>query len=65
MGASLPKGEKAPNFLQKERFLAGLSPVLQEKVRSKFPDSFDEARQIVKAKNHKMLFQSSYGRRDH
>ena len=56
--ASLPEGEKAPNFLQKERFLAGLSPVLQEKVRSKFPDSFDEARQMAKAKDRKMLFQS-------
>ena len=31
--ASLPEGERAPNFLQKERFLAGLSPVLQEKVK--------------------------------
>ena len=63
--ASLPEGEKAPNFLQKERFLAGLSPVLQEKVRSKFSDSFDEARQMAKAKDRKMLFQSGYGRRDH
>ena len=35
--ASLPKGERAPNFLQKERFLAGLSLMLQDKVRRKFP----------------------------
>ena len=54
--ASLPKGERAPNFLQKERFLAGLSPVLQEKVRSKFPESFDEAKQWDKAKDRKLQF---------
>ena len=62
---SLPAGERAPNFLQKERFLAGLSPVLQEKVRAKFPESFDEARQLAKAKDRKMQFQSDFGRREH
>ena len=43
--ASLNEGERAPNFLQKERFLAGLNPLLQEKVRGKFPETFDKARQ--------------------
>ena len=43
--ASLNKGERSPNFLQKERFLAGLNPLLQEKVQGKFPETFDEARQ--------------------
>ena len=42
--ASLPEGEKAPNFLKKERFLAGLSLVLQDKVRGKFPKNFEETR---------------------
>ena len=28
---SLPEGERAPNFLQKEKFLAGLSPSLRER----------------------------------
>ena len=36
--ASLNEGERAPNFLQKERFLAGLNTLLQEKVRAKFPE---------------------------
>ncbi|MCO5574034.1 hypothetical protein L7F22_027812 [Adiantum nelumboides] len=31
---SLPEGERTPNFLQKERFLAGLTPILREKVKS-------------------------------
>lgn len=43
-------------FLQKKRFLAGLSPVLQEKVRSKFLENFDEAKQLAKAKECKILF---------
>ena len=60
----MPEGEKAPNFLQKERTLTGLSPVLQEKVRLKFLDSFDEAKQMAKAKDLKMKFQSNFGRRE-
>ena len=52
--ASLPEGEKPPNFLQKERFLVGLSLVLQEKVRGKFPENFDEAKQWAKAKECKL-----------
>ena len=42
--ASLNEGERAPNFLQKERFLAGLNPLLHEKVWGKFPETFDKAR---------------------
>ena len=63
--ASLPEGERAPNFLQKERFLAGLSPVLQEKVRGKFPENFDEAKQWAKAKDRKLQFQANMVRREH
>ena len=40
---SLPEGEGAPNFLKKERFLVGLIPSLQDKVRGKFPGMFNEA----------------------
>ena len=40
----LGKGERASNFLQKERFLARLNPLLQEKVWGKFPETFDKAR---------------------
>ena len=63
--ASLGEGEKAPNCLQKERFLAGLSTILQEKIRGKFPESFDEAKQWAKAKDHKLQFQDNLARREH
>ena len=54
--ASLPEGERVPNFLQKERFLAGLSPILQEKVRGKFLENFNKSRQWAKAKDRKLQF---------
>ena len=57
---SLPEGERAPNFLQKERFLAGLSPLLQEKVRGKFPENFEEAMHWAKTKDRKLQFQSGF-----
>ena len=51
--ASLPEGEKAPNVIKKERFLAGLSPVLQEKIRLKFPDNFEKAKKMARTKDQK------------
>ena len=63
--ASLPEGERAPNFLQKERFLAGLSLLLQDKVRGKFPENFEEARQWAKLKDCKLQFQANLARREH
>ncbi|MCO5587097.1 hypothetical protein L7F22_041043 [Adiantum nelumboides] len=60
---SLPEGERAPNFLQKERFLAGLTPILREKVKCKFPGSFKEALTWARLKDRKLQFQRSW--RDH
>ncbi|MCO5556861.1 hypothetical protein L7F22_010415 [Adiantum nelumboides] len=60
---SLPEGERAPNFLQKERFLAGLTPILREKVKCKFPESFKEALTWARLKDRKLQFQKSW--RDH
>ena len=51
---SLPEGEGAPDFLKKEKFLAELSPSLQEKVKGKFPESFDEAMQWARLKDRKL-----------
>ena len=62
--ASLNEGERAPNFLQKERFLAGLNPLLQEKVRGKFPETFNKARQWARAKYWKLHFQANRARRE-
>ena len=61
---SLPEGEGAPNFLKKEKFLAGLSPSLQEKVKGKFPESFEEAMQWAKLKDRKLQFQTHVMRRE-
>ena len=57
--ASLNEGERAPKFLQKERFLVGLNPLLQEKVQAKFPETFEEARQLARAKDLKHQFQAN------
>ena len=62
--ASLNEGERAPNFLQKERFLAGLNTLLQEKVQAKFPETFEEARQVARAKDCKLQFQANQVRRE-
>ena len=62
--ASLNEGERAPNFLQKERFLAGLNALLQEKVRAKFPETFKDARQVARAKDQKLQFQANRARRE-
>ncbi|MCO5601673.1 hypothetical protein L7F22_055796 [Adiantum nelumboides] len=51
---SLREGERAPNFLQKERFLAGLTPILREKVKCKFPGSFKEALTWARLKDRKL-----------
>ena len=55
---SLPEGEGAPDFLKKEKFLAGLSPSLQEKVKGKFPQSFEEAMQWARLKDGKLQLQA-------
>ncbi|MCO5601674.1 hypothetical protein L7F22_055797 [Adiantum nelumboides] len=57
---SLLEGERAPNFLQKERFLAGLTPILREKVKCKFPRSFKEALTWARLKDRKLQFQRSW-----
>ena len=43
--ASLPQGERTPDLLQMEKFLEGLLPSLREKVKGKFPKTFQEALQ--------------------
>ncbi|MCO5592399.1 hypothetical protein L7F22_046402, partial [Adiantum nelumboides] len=55
----LLEGERAPNFLQKERFLAGLASVLREKVKCKFPDLFEDALTWARLKDCKLQFQRS------
>ncbi|MCO5563653.1 hypothetical protein L7F22_017300 [Adiantum nelumboides] len=63
--ASLYEGERAPNFLKKEKFLAGLFPDLQEKVKGKFPETFEEALQIARVKDQKLEYQAHTSRVEH
>ncbi|MCO5552640.1 hypothetical protein L7F22_006155 [Adiantum nelumboides] len=63
--ASLAEGERAPNFLKKEKFLAGLFPDLQEKVKGKFPETFEEALQIARVKDRKLEYQTHTSRVEH
>ncbi|MCO5549382.1 hypothetical protein L7F22_002853 [Adiantum nelumboides] len=63
--ASLAEGERAPNFLKKEKFLAGLFPDLQEKVKGKFPETFEEALQIAHVKDRKLEYQAHMSRVEH
>ncbi|MCO5571568.1 hypothetical protein L7F22_025312 [Adiantum nelumboides] len=63
--ASLAEGERAPNFLKKEKFLAGLFPDLQEKVKGKFPETFEEALQIARVKDRKLEYQAHMSRVEH
>ncbi|MCO5588998.1 hypothetical protein L7F22_042962 [Adiantum nelumboides] len=57
---SLQEGEKATNFLEKERFLVEITPILQEKVRCKFLESFKEALTWARLKDRKLQFQRSW-----
>ena len=38
---TLLRGQQTPKFLKKDKFLGGLFPVLQEKVKGKFPNTFE------------------------
>ena len=61
----MPQGEGAPDFLKKEKFLAGgLSSRLQEKVKGKFPEDFEEAMQWARLKDQKLQFQTRVMRRE-
>ena len=51
---TLPRGQQALKFLKKGEFLGGLFPVLQEKVRGKFPNTFEEALTYAKEKDRKL-----------
>ncbi|MCO5611386.1 hypothetical protein L7F22_065639 [Adiantum nelumboides] len=49
---------KAPECLKKDCFLAGLYPILREKVKVKFPDTFEKAMAYAKEKDRKLKFQA-------
>ncbi|MCO5606436.1 hypothetical protein L7F22_060624 [Adiantum nelumboides] len=56
--ASLGEGERAPECLKKDCFLAGLYPILRKKVKVKFPDTFEKAMAYAREKDRKLKFQA-------
>ncbi|MCO5580782.1 hypothetical protein L7F22_034653 [Adiantum nelumboides] len=56
--ASLGEGERAPKCLNKDCFLVGLYPILQEKVKVKFPNTFEKAMAYAREKDRKLKFQA-------
>ncbi|MCO5566669.1 hypothetical protein L7F22_020347 [Adiantum nelumboides] len=55
--ASLRLGKAAPDFLKKDRFVAGLCPPLREKVKGRFPVTWMDARDIARLKERKIRYQ--------
>ncbi|MCO5561280.1 hypothetical protein L7F22_014901 [Adiantum nelumboides] len=55
--ASLRLGEAAPDFLKKDRFVAGLCPPLREKVKGRFLVTWMDARDIARLKERKIRYQ--------
>ncbi|MCO5597260.1 hypothetical protein L7F22_051336 [Adiantum nelumboides] len=55
---SLGEGERAPECLKKDCFLAGLYPILREKVKVKFLDTFEKAMAYAREKDRKLKFQA-------
>ena len=57
--ASLGEGGAAPDFLKKDKFMAGLCEPLREKVRGKFPATYAEAVETAKRKKRKLYLQNN------
>ncbi|MCO5560190.1 hypothetical protein L7F22_013798 [Adiantum nelumboides] len=55
--ASLRLGKAAPDFLKKDRFVAGLCLPLREKVKGRFPVTWMDARDIARLKERKIRYQ--------
>ncbi|MCO5602174.1 hypothetical protein L7F22_056302 [Adiantum nelumboides] len=56
--ALLGEGERAPECLKKDCFLARLYPILREKVKVKFSDTFENAMAYAREKDRKLKFQA-------
>ncbi|MCO5613483.1 hypothetical protein L7F22_067760 [Adiantum nelumboides] len=55
--ALLRLGEAAPDFLKKDRFVAGLCPPLREKVKGRFPVTWMDAKDIAYLEERKIRYQ--------
>ncbi|MCO5604261.1 hypothetical protein L7F22_058425 [Adiantum nelumboides] len=55
--ATLAIGERALDFLKRDRFVAGLCPPLKDKVKARFPVTFEVAREVAHLKERKFRYQ--------
>ena len=56
LNALFGEGVCIPHSLVKEAFLNGLSPKLQYKVKTKFPATFEEALQVARIKQKRLMY---------
>ncbi|MCO5574482.1 hypothetical protein L7F22_028267 [Adiantum nelumboides] len=52
--ATLAIGERAPDFLKRDCFVARLCPPLKDKVKARFPITFEAAREVARLKERKL-----------
>ncbi|MCO5557572.1 hypothetical protein L7F22_011138 [Adiantum nelumboides] len=55
--ATLAIGERAPDVLKRDRFVAGLCPPLKDKVKARFPVTFEAAREVARLKERNLRYQ--------
>ncbi|MCO5614979.1 hypothetical protein L7F22_069265 [Adiantum nelumboides] len=58
--ATLAIGERAPDFLKRDRFVAGFSPPLKDKVKATFPVTFEAASKVARLKERKLRYQMQH-----
>ncbi|MCO5588639.1 hypothetical protein L7F22_042596 [Adiantum nelumboides] len=54
--ATLAIGERAPDFLKRDRFVAGLCLPLRDKVKARFPVTFEAAWEVARLKERKLRY---------
>ncbi|MCO5601324.1 hypothetical protein L7F22_055443 [Adiantum nelumboides] len=51
---TLAIGKRAPKFLKRDRFVAGLCPPFKDKVKARFPVTFEAARDVARLNERKL-----------
>ncbi|MCO5572100.1 hypothetical protein L7F22_025851 [Adiantum nelumboides] len=55
---------RAPDFLKRDRFVADLCPPLKDKVKARFPVTFEAARDVARLKERKLRYQLQHREAD-
>ncbi|MCO5570562.1 hypothetical protein L7F22_024287 [Adiantum nelumboides] len=62
--ATLAIGKRAPDFLKRDCFVAGLCSSLKDKVKARFPVTFEAAREVVRLNERKLRYHLQYPKVD-